>query len=167
MIRPSDEELYSLFERSPVGMYIATLAGDVRYANPALGTLLGYSVDELLKLNLRCDVPADANGVIDGATVRWRHRDGRLLSLRLYGKIAGDADARMIEASVLDVTASDAQREELESTAATLDVVVAQVSAVWWLTDHDLRLVRTGGPMRETLGIKHNQYIGQTLYDVE
>ena len=44
VIRPSAEELYSLFERSPVGMYIATLAGDVRYANPALATLLGYSV---------------------------------------------------------------------------------------------------------------------------
>ncbi|HEY4181167.1 MAG TPA: ATP-binding protein [Kofleriaceae bacterium] len=165
MIRPSDEELYSLFERSPVGMYIATIAGDVRYANPALGGLLGYSPRELLKLNLRTDVPADANGVIDGATVRWRHRDGRLLTLKVYGKITGEPDARMIEASVLDVTASDQQRENLESTAATLDVVVAQVRAVWWLADHELRVVREGGRL-ENLGIV-NDHVKRTLPEIE
>jgi two-component system cell cycle sensor histidine kinase/response regulator CckA len=58
------------------------------------------------------------------------------------------------------------QREEIERTATTLDLVVRQVSAIWWLVDHDLRILRTGGPVMEILGYPPDTYIGTTLHDV-
>ena len=54
------EELSVLFDRSPIGMFRATEAGEFRAVNPALARMLGYdSVDELKTKNLTHDVYVD------------------------------------------------------------------------------------------------------------
>lgn len=167
-------------------MYRSTVGGGFVYANAALARLLGYgSVEELLGVNLVTDVyqhPDErprlvqeyrAKGVIDGVRVHWRTRDGRPLIVQIYGHVVEDGGEICFDASVVDVTAAEAasaklhsQREELERTARTLDLVVRQMPATYWLVDHDLRILRTGGAIEELLGYAPDRWIGHTLYDV-
>lgn len=185
VLRPSDSELYQLFDRSPIGMYRSTEDGRFLYANPALAKLLGYTVAELYERNIIRDIYKDPGerarlvvkygplGMIDGANVQWKHRDGHTMTVRLYGHIVDSYDGKRFDASVMDLTDIEAthtelrhQREESERTATTLDLVVRQVSAIWWLVDRELRILRTGGPIMEILGYPPETYIGKTLYDV-
>jgi PAS domain S-box-containing protein len=180
---PTDRELYRLFDRSPIGMYRSTEQGRFLYVNPALARMLDYSIDELLELNLNTDIYRDpaargrliqeyrANGVIDGVRVDWRTREGRPLIVQLYGHVVEDEHgAASFDASVVDITQAEAanqrlreQREEIERTARTLDQVVRQMPAMYWLVDTELRIQATGGAIQELLGFPPDRWIGHKL----
>ncbi len=174
-MRPSDSQLYMIFERSPIGMYRSTRDGAFLYWNPALERIVGYSRDEMARLNIVRDLYVDPAqrerlvakygplGMVDGAIVKWRHRDGRILTLRLYGHIVEVDGEQSFDASIVDITEASRQREELERTAATLDVVVNQVPAIWWMVDHDLRITRVGGPTQDVLDFPPETLVGQTI----
>jgi len=177
--RPSEFALQQLFDRSPIGMYRSTEQGKFLHVNRALVELLGYpSVEALLAANLDDDIYVDSQqrrdviekyrhlGVVDGVLVRWKTRDGRPLDVRIYCHVIDEAGQISFDASVVDVTRIEATTAELCRTARTLDLVVRQVSAVYWLVDKDLRILSTGGPIMEVLGYPPDQYIGTTLYDV-
>src|SRR3954469_11721784 len=139
-------------------MYRSTEDGRFLFVNPALAAMLEYpSVGDLLAVNLVRDVYVDptarprlirdyrARGAVDGVRVRWKTRTGRQLTVHIYGHVVEDGHGEAgFDASVLDVTAADAagselraQREELERTAHTLEIVVRQMPAMYWLVDHD------------------------------
>jgi len=46
-LRVTEERFRALFEHAPIGICMAETTGQIALANPALGTLLGYSPDEL------------------------------------------------------------------------------------------------------------------------
>lgn len=157
-------------------MYRTLADGRFLYANPALARVLGYDVAELLLLNLGRDIYLDgrqhaalietqrAEGVVDGARVDWRHRDGRRIVVRIYEHVVENpGEETSFDATVIDVTASEAQREELELTALTLDVVVKQMSGVWWLIDTSKRIVSSGGAGERLFGLQLGAVVGQTL----
>jgi two-component system, cell cycle sensor histidine kinase and response regulator CckA len=160
-------------------MYRSTEQGKFLHVNRALVELLGYeSTEALLAANLNEDIyvtPAQRTemiakyknrGVVDGALVQWKTRDGRRLNVRIFGHVIVDGGEATFDASVLDVTGIEATNAELQRTATTLDMVVRQVSAVYWLVDHDLRILRTGGPIMEVLGYAPDLYLGTTLHEV-
>jgi PAS domain S-box-containing protein len=175
--------LYRLFDRSPIGMYRCDEAGQFHYVNAALARLLGYdSTEELLARNIARDVYADPaerakllahyrpKGGVDGARVRWRTKQGRERIVLVYGHVVEDPEGVCFDASVLDVTEIETtnielrkQRETLETTAAMLDLVVRQMQAIYWVVDRDLRIVRSGGAIRELFGFRQGKYLGMTL----
>ena len=186
MRAPTDRELCRLFDRSPIGMYRSTADGRFLYANAALARMLGYgSVEALLEINLNRDVYQDpevrprlirdhrATGVLDGVRVDWRTRGGRPLRVQLFGHVSEDESGEVsYDASVIDVTEAEAahrllheQREELERTARTLELVVRQMPATYWLVDHELRIQTTGGAIEEILGYPADRWLGHTLQD--
>jgi two-component system, cell cycle sensor histidine kinase and response regulator CckA len=171
-----------LVEHSPIGIYRATEGGALRYANPALARLLGYSVEELLAKNLNADIYLDpeertqmlercraAGGVVDGDRVRWRRKDGRPLTVRLYGRMVedgGDGRGATFDASVIDVTEAEAQSERVTRAVDILDLVVHQMPAIYWRVDRALRVVETGGAIQQILGLAPDRYLGMTLGEV-
>ena len=162
-------------------MYRSSEDGSFHFVNAALVRMLGYdTVEEVLALNLNRDVYVDeherprliaayrSKGVIDGVRAHWRTRDGNRLVVQIFGHVVdNESGGASFDASVVDVTALEIQRDELERTARTLDIVVKQVPAMYWLVDHDLRILRTGGAIEEVLGYAPDRWIGHTLYDVQ
>jgi PAS domain S-box-containing protein len=181
-----DRELYSLFDRSPIGMFRADEAGRFHYVNNAMVKMLGYdSRDELMAVNIADGIYADPEdrvrlmvryrprGGVDGARVRWRTKQGRERIVLIYSQVVEDPEGAYFDTSVLDVTEIETanielrkQRETLETTAAMLDLVVRQMQAIYWVVDRDLRVCKTGGAIRELLGYEPNRFLGATLEEV-
>jgi PAS domain S-box-containing protein len=160
-------------------MYRSTQDGTFIYVNPALARMLGYSVEELLKVNLNRDIYIDPEqrarliakflpaGVVEGAPVQWKTRYGRRLTVQVWGHVVETEQGTSFDASIVDITERDAQREELERTATTLGLVMRQMPALYWVVDRDLRITRTGGAVLEVLGYPPDKFLGITLDAVQ
>jgi PAS domain S-box-containing protein len=165
-----------------------TRSGRLVYANAAFARMLGYaSVDELLAVDLATDVYLDpderarllaeygAKGILDGVRTRWRTRAGQPMTVQIYGHLvegSGESGEPTFDVSVVDITEIEAagrklheQRVELERTTRTLEIVVRQMPAMYWVVDRDLRIQITGGAVEEVLGFAPDRWIGHTLYE--
>ncbi|HEX4423561.1 MAG TPA: ATP-binding protein [Kofleriaceae bacterium] len=178
-----DRELSRMFDHSPIGMYRCDREGTLRFVNLALVKLLGYaSVDELLAQNLSRDIHVDAEermrlmayyrplGSVHGARMRWRTKQGRHITVQIYGHVIELPDGPIFDISVLDVSELESanaelrkQREVLETTAAMLDMVVHQMTAIYWIVDRDLRICQAGGAIQKLLGFAPGRFIGMTI----
>ena len=124
-MRRSESRYRSLVESAAYGIYRSNLEGKFLDVNPALVTLLGYSVaEEVLALNPKRDVFVDAAEAEklwqtfhhsrpgDGAEVRWKRKDGSVITVRLRGRGVPQAGS---SAEVLEVMAEDVtERRALE-----------------------------------------------------
>ena len=166
------------FERSPIGMFSAAQDGRMYAANPALARILGYELDELLRKNLTHDIyvnPADRAalhaaywdaGSVDAARVRWRRRDGSVRTLELWGHIIKTEQPPRFEGWVIDITEREARDAELQRTATTLDLVLRQMPAIFWVLDRDLRVLRGGGAVERVVGHTAEQFQGRTIAEI-
>ena len=170
-------DLAKLFERSPIGMFRASIDGTLRDANPALAQMLGYdSVAELMTRNLNRDVYQDpmvrvrlheryrATGV-RGARLAWKRKDGGPITVQLWGHVIEAAEPSF-DAWVVDITDLERQHDELERTTTILDLVLHQIPAIYWMLDPDLRVVRSGGALEHVLGFSKDRYVGRTIDEI-
>ncbi len=145
-------------------MYRSTADGRFLFVNPALVAMLGYaSAEELLAIDIATQLYVDPDeraplvqrylslGVVDGVEVSWRRKDGELLIVRVYGHAVAGEDAGF-DVTVIDVTALRAaesllraQRAETQQTLVQLRQLMAQLPALVWTTDRDLRFTSIEG----------------------
>jgi two-component system cell cycle sensor histidine kinase/response regulator CckA len=98
-LRRSEEDLRSLVDGAPYGMYRATLDGRILMANPALVKMLGYeSESELQRRNLATEIyrdPATRERLIEEywkkkdfrqVEAEWKRKDSRIITVRLTGR---------------------------------------------------------------------------------
>ncbi len=159
----TDPELYRLFDRSPIGMYRSNQDGKFTYVNAALATLLGYTIPELLALGLD-DVYVDLElrrallgkflpkRMVDRVELAWRRKDGGTVTVEVWGHVVDHEAGWSCDASVLDVTEVKRQREELERTKRTLERVVDQLPAMYWIVDPNLEIIGVGGATERIAG---------------
>ncbi|HEY4242243.1 MAG TPA: ATP-binding protein [Kofleriaceae bacterium] len=178
---PSDEER-RLLDRSPIGIFRSTRDGRLIYANPALAQLLGYTVAELMTKNVMSDIYVDGalrmrlvdqlrrDGHLDGPIVDWRKADGSIAHIKVFGHVntgrSEAADGVTFEGHVVDITEQTAQRAQLATTVATLDLVVGQLPALYWVCDRELRITYAGGGTEEVLGYPQTTFRGHTIGEV-
>nr|MBA3539451.1 response regulator [Deltaproteobacteria bacterium] len=104
-----------------------------------------------------------AHGRVDGARARWRTRTGATVIVQIYGHVVENGLEPSFDASIIDVTASEAQRADLERTALILDRVVHQMPALYWVVDLDQRIVQVGGAVETVLGYAKDRFLHQTV----
>jgi two-component system, cell cycle sensor histidine kinase and response regulator CckA len=96
----SEQQYRAVIQNAPFGIFRSTVAGRLILVNPRLVELLGYASEtEVLRLDLPTEVYADAaererivalagQGVATLSTeVRWRRKDGKILTLRANGRL--------------------------------------------------------------------------------
>jgi two-component system, cell cycle sensor histidine kinase and response regulator CckA len=126
-LRESEARYRSLVNNATYGIYWVTLEGDLLDANPALVQMLGYeSIKALLDidntLRLYCD-PAAREAVANryrnhdrgDATVEWKRKNGKTISVRLIGRRSRDVrrNTDCVEVIVEDVTERIALEKQL------------------------------------------------------
>jgi PAS domain S-box-containing protein len=178
-----DRELYRLFDRSPIAMYRCDEAGQLHHVNAAFVRMLGYdSAEELLTRNFARDIYVDPaergrlieryrpQGGLSGVRVQWKTKQGKELTVQIYGHVVEDPAGAVFDVSVVDVTELETanallrrEREALATTAAMLDLVVHQMTAIYWIVDRDLRICKAGGAIQEMLGYAPGRFVGMTL----
>ena len=119
-LRRSELRYRSLVQTAVYGIYRSSPEGEFLDVNPALIGMLGYnSALEVLALDPQKDVFVDpreyarlvdefrGTGGIDGFEVRWRRKDGVVITVRISGRAVagGDEPADVLEAIAEDITA--------------------------------------------------------------
>jgi two-component system cell cycle sensor histidine kinase/response regulator CckA len=118
-LRRSEARYRSLVQSAVYGIYRSTLESKFLDVNPALIAMLGYtSAQEVLALDPLKDVFVNAAeqahlieefrraGRMDGVEVRWKRKDGSVITVRISGSAVTSEDepADVLEAIVEDVT---------------------------------------------------------------
>lgn len=118
-LRRSEARYRSLVQSAVYGIYRSSVDGRFLDVNPALISMLGYeSADHVLQLDPRHDVflnPEEharltrefsQKGRLDGLEVKWRRKDGGVITVRLSGRAASAPEEvdRVLEIIAEDVT---------------------------------------------------------------
>jgi PAS domain S-box-containing protein len=128
----SEEQLRSLQDNIPIGLFRSTPQGSVRHANPACLEIFGYGCLEDLRsidANVLYEHKSDrdriiqhleATGTIDGWKVRMQRKDGTLFWALLHIKNVTDNHHRQVflDGTVQDISQqieAEKQKKELEN----------------------------------------------------
>ena len=118
-MRRSEARYRSLVQSSVYGIYRSSLEGRFLDVNPALIAMLGYeSPEQVLLLDPEKDVFEQADeharlidefrrtGRLDGFEVKWKRKEGSVITVRISGRAVSSADepADVLEAIAEDVT---------------------------------------------------------------
>ncbi len=118
-LRRSEVRYRSLVQTAVYGIYRSSLDGRFLDVNPALIGMLGYnSAVEILALDPQKDVFVDPaeytrlvdefrrSGRMDGFEVRWKRKDGGIITVRISGRAVagGDEPSDVLEAIAEDIT---------------------------------------------------------------
>jgi two-component system, cell cycle sensor histidine kinase and response regulator CckA len=136
-LRRSEARSRSIILSAAFGICRCTVEGRFLDVNPALINMLGYgSVEELLGLNAKREVfvnPQELdrltedcrrNGALNGVEVQWKHKDGRVIIVRLSGcsALSSDEPEEVLELMAEDITDRRQLEEQLRQ-AQKMDAV--------------------------------------------
>jgi two-component system cell cycle sensor histidine kinase/response regulator CckA len=125
-LRRSEARYRSLIQGAAYGIYRSTVDGAILDANPAIAHMLGYSVDELMTLNMSevYKSAAERGALIDQygfesnqtltTDVTWQRKDGTPIIVRLTARLVEFEDGlSCFEGVVEDITEKRALEEQL------------------------------------------------------
>ena len=153
--RESETRYRTLFEGVPVGLYRATLSGQVLDANPALLHLLGFpSRESLMAVNMRevyVDPKArrafleqlEREGEVHDMELQWKRYGGQIITVRKGARPVRDPSGRLLhyEGVVEDITESKRARQELQESNQFRQEIISGAGEGIVVYDRDLRLI--------------------------
>jgi PAS domain S-box-containing protein len=150
-LRLSEERLRTLVRHSPVGQFEATLDGVIAWANPALEALLGAGPAELDGRRWADLLPTGQHDSLAAELRRLRHGsadsytgeqlltgvDGRTVAVQAAAAVVRDSAGHPVRlvGTVVDNTARNAARRQLERTSTQLAVSQRMVGLGSWEQD--------------------------------
>jgi two-component system, cell cycle sensor histidine kinase and response regulator CckA len=126
-LRRSEARYRSLIQGAAYGIYRSTVDGTILDANPAIAHMLGYTVDELLALNMSqvYQSPAERAALVEeyrnrrslepvSTDVAWRRKDGTPITVHITARVVSlDDGTSCFEGVVEDITERRALEEQL------------------------------------------------------
>ncbi|HWZ86062.1 MAG TPA: PAS domain S-box protein, partial [Thermoanaerobaculia bacterium] len=177
--REAETRYQTLFEGVPVGLYRATLAGQILDANPALLRLLGFpSRESLMAVNLR-DVYAEPRarrgflerlekeGEAHDLELQWRRYGGQIITVRKSARPVRDTHGRLLhyEGVVEDITERRRAREELQESNQFREEIISGAGEGIVVYDRDLRRIVWNRYMEELTGISADRALSGRVFD--
>ncbi len=156
-IQLSEAKFRGAFEFSAIGMALVSTEGNWLKVNKALCTMVGYSEDELLMLNVRdITVPEESNeGYILQQELlknerdnfqgerRYIHRDGSIIWVNLNISLVKDTNESPLffVAQIEDITAAKKAEEKLILNEANLNATINNTELMIWSVDREFKLL--------------------------
>lgn len=125
----SEKRIKALIESSPIGLALSDMDGSLLSVNPAYANIIGYSIEETLKLNCsditleqyakdekKKNDQLERTGRYSSYEKEYRHKDGHAVPVRLNGMVVYRDGEKFIWSSVEDITAlkdAEAEKDEL------------------------------------------------------
>jgi rsbT co-antagonist protein RsbR len=133
------QTFYALAENAPDGVLVASIEGEISYANAAMRALLGFGDNQLLSAQVLEHIEAsqetlDEIGLQIGTNSSWRgplnyrRRDGSTVRCQASSFLIQSGDAAVIASIVRDLT--EQQQAEQERIALQDQVIAAQQAAL-------------------------------------
>lgn len=182
-LRRSEQQLRTLFETAPVGIFTTTVSGTHRFSNVANAVIHGYATPEEFQKAVEEGVcplyvdPGDREELLgllrrDGAVknfeCRHRKKDGSIFWIALWAKLRQDQenDQEVIEGISIDITERKTAEQEIRKARKDLDSIVNAIGDPLFVKDerHQFRLVNDAlcslfnHPREEILGRKDSEF---------
>lgn len=121
-LKESEEKFRSLIEQASDGIFISNQAGDYLDVNSSASVLVGYTKEELLKLNIKDIIteedlkvkPLRIEELLSGQVIMserfLKHKNGNLINVEISAKLLADG---RFQAIVRDITARKKSEEAL------------------------------------------------------
>jgi rsbT co-antagonist protein RsbR len=133
------QTFYALAENAPDGVLVASIEGEISYANTAMRVLLGFDGNQLLGAQVLSHIDAsqetlDEIAQLIGASRAWRgplnyrRRDGSIVRCQASSFLIQSGDAAVIASIVRDLT--EQQQAEQERITLQDQVIAAQQAAL-------------------------------------
>ncbi len=178
--REAETRYRTLFEGVPVGLYRATLSGQVLDANPALLQLLGFSSREsLMAMNLRevyVDPKArrsflerlEREGEVHDMELQWKRYGGQIITVRKGARPVRDTSGRLLhyEGVVEDITERKRARQELQESNQFRQEIISGAGEGIVVYDRDLRLIIWNQYMERMTGLASGQVVGRKPLEI-
>ncbi|HEY1434772.1 MAG TPA: PAS domain S-box protein, partial [Thermoanaerobaculia bacterium] len=177
--REAETRYRTLFEGVPVGLYRATLAGQILDANPALLRLLGFpSRESLMAVNLR-DIYTEPRarraflerlekeGEAHEVELAWRRYGGQIITVRKSARPVRDPHGRLLhyEGVVEDITERRRAREELKESNQFREEIISGAGEGIVVYDRDLRRIVWNRYMEELTGLSAESAMSGQAFD--
>ncbi|HYH22551.1 MAG TPA: PAS domain S-box protein [Azospirillum sp.] len=177
-----DEPFRLLFEQAGMGMKRMAPDGRLLDANAKLCAILGYELEDLLRLNAADithpdDLPAELErvrrllaGEIDSYAVEKRYvtRSGKPVWVRVTSSLARPADSADVYriSMVEDISARKDAERRLEESHALLDRILETVAEPIYVKDGDGRFLMLNSATARAFGRDRDAMIGKRTADV-
>jgi PAS domain S-box-containing protein len=179
--RESERSFRALVEHSSDIFMILTEDLTIRFLSPSVERHLGYRPAEILgRSSFDFIHPEDVahvqalvaevlnpSGSVGPAEVRVRHADGSWVSLEVVAKnLLGDPSVRGLIVNARDISERKATEEALRKSEAWLRAVATHAPVILVALDQEGRFTLAEGRGLEALGMKGEQLVGQTIFDL-
>ncbi|MGL1932312.1 MAG: transporter substrate-binding domain-containing protein [Desulfotalea sp.] len=179
-LQASEEKFRQTFEHIPVGIVKCDPKGNVMEVNKRFCTMLGYSLEELIKMNFR-DIcfPDDLEGVNRGiqALLEGKHdsfsqekryvcKGNAVLWGRTTVAVQSDSDGKISQllAAVEDVSDKREAKELLRFTRFAMDNAG---ESVWWLDPETAQLLYANDYACKSLGYSSEELLTMFIWEFD
>jgi PAS domain S-box-containing protein len=177
--REAETRYRTLFEGVPVGLFRATLSGQILDANPALIRLLGFpSRESLMAVNLR-DIHAnpksrrgfldrlEREGEVHDLELQWKRYGGQIITVRQGARPVRDPSGRLLhyEGVVEDITESERARRELSESNQFQQEIISGAGEGIVVLNQELRYTVFNSYMEQMTGIDAQRVLGRRCVD--
>lgn len=166
----------SLFDHNPDGIYSCDLQGNLLDANPAMERMVGYTVEELQKIELQSLVlPAyledtlkylekTIKGKQQEYEVAIKHKNGHRLDFKVKSfPIFIDNEIVGVYGIVKDITKNKQMAKELQSTKQQLDLFLKNTMDSIIIFDLHYNVIKVNTAFEEVFGWTEGEVIGRQL----
>jgi PAS domain S-box-containing protein len=181
VLRDSEKHLKTIFDRSPIAIALLDMQGRLIYSNLLLSDMIGYSNDELLKMNFTdFTYPEDAdidlhqfNELIKGKIPwynmekRYVHKNGNIVWANLSVTIIRDENGlpQEIIGMANDITERKQAELELEESRKQYRSLVEGTPDLVTRVDAEGRLLFVNHAAHDIFGLAPQECIGRLAFD--
>ncbi|MDP2304211.1 MAG: PAS domain S-box protein [Ignavibacteria bacterium] len=174
-INESEIRFRTIFNQAPIGIALVDIQGNITISNDPLSNLLGYSCDELSKMNFidftfPDDITKDTDlftDLIEGKIScynlekRYIHKNGNLVWVNIFVSMMFDEQGKPRETLGMAVDITD--RKKAEEQLVMLAHSLKSINECVCITDVESKIIFVNESFLKTYGYTNNELIGQNI----